>query len=369
MKGAGRNRFEEQETFFSNILNSSMKYWRCVTRTATITAKLSSDKVKVQFHRGNAKQLVASYEALFKYFTRISKKDFGYLLGKVTPIIRKTDTNYHDAIPADVRLLLTLRYLASGDSYPSLIIIPEVYRALINVLHDFVKTLCTEDDWRKTAKDFEVYWNYPHCIGACDGKHIMIQNPKNSGSMFFNYKGTFSIVLMAIVDANYCFMYANIGCQAKNNLALPPPKPLTGSNILSPYVLVVDDAFPIQLHIMKPFPGYHEKGSSKRCYNYRHSRARRIVKNMFGLLASVFQDFRKPLILLQQLVFTYIIFRERVQLQDTCTHLQELLILTQETGILYSKRHRYEGCARKSTEVNFRSKRSEGGIYEALYIR
>ncbi|KAG8239174.1 hypothetical protein J437_LFUL017993, partial [Ladona fulva] len=43
-------------------------------------------------------------------------------------------------------------------------------------------TLCTEDDWRKTAKDFEVYWNYPHCIGACDGKHIMIQNPKNSGS-------------------------------------------------------------------------------------------------------------------------------------------------------------------------------------------
>ncbi|KAG8234354.1 hypothetical protein J437_LFUL014807 [Ladona fulva] len=42
----------------------------------------------------------------------------------------------------------------------------------------------TEDDWRKTAKDFEVYWNYLHCIGACDGKHIMIQNPINSGRTF-----------------------------------------------------------------------------------------------------------------------------------------------------------------------------------------
>ncbi|KAG8230317.1 hypothetical protein J437_LFUL000587 [Ladona fulva] len=86
-------------------------------------------------------KLVAEDEALFKNFTRISKEDFGYLLGKVTPIIRKTDTNYRDAIPADVRLLLTLRYLATGDSYPSLMylfrisepsisrIIPEACRA------------------------------------------------------------------------------------------------------------------------------------------------------------------------------------------------------------------------------------------------
>ncbi|XP_024872038.1 uncharacterized protein LOC112454723 isoform X2 [Temnothorax curvispinosus] len=171
---------------------------------------------------------------------------------------------------------------------------------------------CTEDEWRKIAKDFEVSWKYPHCVGACDGKHIVIQNPKNSGSNFFNYKGTFSIVLMAIADANYCFTYADIGCQSrisdggvfrettfykkrsKNNLGLPPHEPLPGSNKLSPYVLVADDAFPLQIHIMKPFPGYHEKGSCKRHYNYRLSRARRVVENAFGLLASVFRVFRRP---------------------------------------------------------------------------
>lgn len=131
--------------------------------------------------------------------------------------------------------------------------------------------------------------------------------------MYFNYRGTFSIVLMAIADANYCFLYANIGCQGRisdggvfrqtsfykkletDNLALPPPEPLPGSDKLSPYVIVADDAFPLQVHIMKPFAGYQEKGSFKRCYNYRHSRARRVVENTFGLLASVFRVFRKPL--------------------------------------------------------------------------
>lgn len=76
----------------------------------------------------------------------------------------------------------------------------------------FLQMARTEDEWRQIARDFEVCWNFPHCVGACDGKHVVMQNPKNSGSMFFNYKGTFSIVLMAIADANYNFIHANIGC-------------------------------------------------------------------------------------------------------------------------------------------------------------
>nr|CAH7742525.1 unnamed protein product [Callosobruchus chinensis] len=50
----------------------------------------------------------------------MSLHDFNYLLKKVSPIISKCYTNYRYAIPAKVRLLLTLRFLASGDSYESL---------------------------------------------------------------------------------------------------------------------------------------------------------------------------------------------------------------------------------------------------------
>ena len=96
-------------------------------------------------------KLVADDEALFRNFTRMSKEDLQYLFEKISPIIRKCDTNFREAIPPRVRLLVTLRYLATGDSYASLMylfrisepsisrIIPEVCRALMDVLHDSVK--------------------------------------------------------------------------------------------------------------------------------------------------------------------------------------------------------------------------------------
>ena len=67
--------------------------------------------------------------------------------------------------------------------------------------------LMTEEELMKIAQEFHEKWNLKTYIGAMDGKHILLNPPPNSGSYYFNYKHSFSIVLLAIVDANYMFVY------------------------------------------------------------------------------------------------------------------------------------------------------------------
>lgn len=82
-------------------------------------------------------------------------------------------------------------------------IVKEVCDAIWKVLHpEFVKMPAKEEEWRAISREYELLWNFPHCIGAIDGKHIIMQPPRNSGSSFFNYKGTHSVVLLAVCDAH-----------------------------------------------------------------------------------------------------------------------------------------------------------------------
>lgn len=142
----------------------------------------------------------------------------------VSPLIKKEDTIMRNAISPGERLAVTLRFLATGDSFMSLQylfripqstisrIIPDVCDAIYKVLMpEFMKVISsissirsttkmnfisiffqipsTEENWADLAAQFNQKWNFPHCIGAVDGKHIVMQSPAHSGSLYYNYKG------------------------------------------------------------------------------------------------------------------------------------------------------------------------------------
>ncbi|EFA13153.1 Putative nuclease HARBI1-like Protein [Tribolium castaneum] len=161
----------------------------------------------------------------------------------------------------------------------------------------------TESKWKVNAKDFFTLWNFSNCIGALDGKHITVQAPPNSGSLFYNYKNSFNIVLLAACDANYIFTLIDIGAYGSqsdggifkesifgramesNNLNIPPDDYIPATNVKIPYAVVADEAFPLKKFIMRPYPG-RQLTHKKRIFNYRLSRARRVIENAFGILTA-----------------------------------------------------------------------------------
>lgn len=202
------------------------------------------------------------------------------------------------------------------------------FRLGLSTVSDIIRLVCREiwkklknvclpipdvEKWKSIADGFKVHANVPNCVGALDGKHIRVIKPHHSGSMFYNYKHFFSIVLLAMCDSNYLFSFVDIGAYGKesdsavfknsalfqavknNKLNLPVATPASESVPEAlPYVIVADEAFALSDHVMRPF-GKRSLTTKRKIYNYRHSRARRFIECAFGILSNKWRIFHRPL--------------------------------------------------------------------------
>ena len=75
----------------------------------------------------------------------------------------------------------------------------------------------TTEEWTAIAEQFEKRWRFPHCCGVLDGKHVAVTCPWNTGSVYRNYKGFFSIVVMALVDTDYKLLWTDVGSDGSSN--------------------------------------------------------------------------------------------------------------------------------------------------------
>lgn len=120
---------------------------------------------------------------------------------------------------------------------------------------------------------------------------------------------------MALCDADYKFIIIDVGGRGResdggvfrrsefgkkllaDNLNLPKPKKLYPDGDKIPYFCVADEAFQLHKNIMRPFPGRAtgRMRNEQKIFNYRLSRARRIIENTFGILCSQWRIFRLPI--------------------------------------------------------------------------
>jgi hypothetical protein len=168
--------------------------------------------------------------------------------------------------------------------------------------------------WKSIAKRYYELWDLPNCIGSVDGKHVRIKKFYNSGSSNFNYKGFFSVVLMASADADNLFITIDVGDIGRNSdgavfrssqlgtwlerdrLDIPNATRLPNGNPENPfpYYFVGDEAFPLKKNIMRPFP-QRVLTNERRVFNYRLSRGRKSVECAFGILCAKFSILDTPI--------------------------------------------------------------------------
>ena len=160
----------------------------------------------------------------YKNYLRITPDLFKEMVEKLSPRLRKQSTFMREPIQVGLKLAVTLRFLATGNSYKSLQysfrvetstickFIPEVCKAIIAVyMEEVLHCPKSEKDWKEVAAGFTSRCNYHNSLGAVDGKHIVTKKPLNAGSYYYNYKDFHSIVLMAVVDATYKFLLWMLG--------------------------------------------------------------------------------------------------------------------------------------------------------------
>ncbi|CAK1587386.1 unnamed protein product [Parnassius mnemosyne] len=306
----------------------------------------------------------------YKYF-RLSTSSFDELLCKLEFSLRRSSLRCIPITPVE-KLAITLRFLATGCTFSDLSI---AYRMGITTVANIVNEVCsavwqnlrhecipepTTEMWQRITEEFELYANFPNCCGAIDGKHIRVINPAGGGSMFYNYKHFYSIVLLAMCDANYCFTYINIGSCGKNSdstifqesslfrklqnntLRLPGVKHLLGTNITLPHIIVGDGAFGISNHVMRPYVRSNMT-HKKKVFNYRLSRARRYIESTFGIMSNKFRVFHTPMSVsfpvAKKLVQACCIFHNFIRIRDGY-NVNDTLTITGMTDLVDQPDHR-----------------------------
>ncbi|KAJ8873947.1 hypothetical protein PR048_024786 [Dryococelus australis] len=234
-------------------------------------------------------QNIRRHDNKFFNYYRMTQKSFDEMLEVLRPSISKKNTVFRNAITAEARLTITLRYLSTGCTFSSLQyeffierptvggIVRGTCQAIWTYLKDVEMPEPAEDMWLDISNKFWSKMNVPNCVGSVDEKHVRCINPVRGGSNLFNYKKFFSVILIAVADSNLRVVAIGVGAYGKEGdctfkFTITRCLPNTRGNP-QPFIMVGDKAFKLSTNLLRPYPAY-ELDERKRVFNHRLSRCR-----------------------------------------------------------------------------------------------
>ncbi|CAN7975793.1 unnamed protein product [Ixodes persulcatus] len=255
----------------------------------------------------------------FKACFQVMPCTFRYIVDVCRPTMQRETTNMRTPIIVEKRVAIALYKLCSTAEDRTIGYLFGVGRATVNIVYrEFCRTIVAKLEESTVAMvrqselynhmlEFEAVCGFPSAIGALDGCHLAVSPPKDQDCDYRNYKGWYSIILLAIVDHRYTFRYVNVGSPGKchdahvyRNSRLPAllsslraETPLVVNGTAVPPIVLCDQAFPLTPNLMKPFPHGTQLSVAQGDYNYCLSKSRRIVENAFGRLKARFRIIMK----------------------------------------------------------------------------
>ncbi|EYC14364.1 hypothetical protein Y032_0040g166 [Ancylostoma ceylanicum] len=217
----------------------------------------------------------------FHVYTRFYPHEFESLYQRIAHRLDHS-RNHIAPITGRQRLATLCRFLGHGSSFTYMSqelclgactvmkVVYEVAEVVVQKFFREVFLLPTRSTWAESAEDFANMWKYPRGVAALDGKHFECFRPSHSGSPFYNCKGYYSIVLLALSDAQYRILMFDLGSKGKSSDAgifqnspmrtyieshlddFPPPVRLRNFGVVS-YHNLADQGFGQKVHIQRPF--------------------------------------------------------------------------------------------------------------------